>query len=382
MIKRKNKKKFKLESLIGIIIGVLFYIFIYRRGYEIGAKFADTLDKDFNIWIFMFKALISVLIGYYLTIIIHEGGHLLFGLLSGYKFLSFRVGNLTLVKYEENFKFKKFKIVGTGGQCLMDPPDFNENNFPYIIYNAGGGILNIISSIICFGLYYVVDIEFLRLSLICFSAFGIITALLNLIPLKIGGINNDGMNIVYLNKSKEARFSFYLQLKIEALLIKGKRLKDMPYEWFDLPKDLDLKNSINLARKILRGNYYLDKKDFNKAKEIYNEILKDEDILTFYKLELPCEVIFCELMTEGNRETIDKLYTKKLKKYIEKNGVMISKLRLQYAYYSLFEKDFNKATKVREKFNKTLKTYPSKAEILAEEEFMKMIDEKIALNKS
>ena len=42
--------------------------------------------------------LIAVLLVVYIQIIFHEAGHLVFGLLSGYRFVSFRVGSFTIVK--------------------------------------------------------------------------------------------------------------------------------------------------------------------------------------------------------------------------------------------------------------------------------------------
>ena len=52
-------------------------------------------------------ACVSLFISYLLIIIIHEAGHLVFGLLSGYKYLLFRVGSLTLIKRNNKFEFKK-----------------------------------------------------------------------------------------------------------------------------------------------------------------------------------------------------------------------------------------------------------------------------------
>ena len=40
------------------------------------------------------SCLIVLVVSYFLHIIIHESGHLLFGLFSGYQFVSFRVGSL------------------------------------------------------------------------------------------------------------------------------------------------------------------------------------------------------------------------------------------------------------------------------------------------
>ena len=67
-------------------------------------------------------AFVSIFISYLLIIIIHEAGHLVFGLLSGYKYLLFRVGSLILIKRNNKFEFKKMSIQGTAGQFVLMPP--------------------------------------------------------------------------------------------------------------------------------------------------------------------------------------------------------------------------------------------------------------------
>ena len=56
--------------------------------------------------------LISVLI----QIVIHEAGHLIFGLLSGYQFCSFRILILMWIRSEGRIRLKRLSIAGTGGQ--------------------------------------------------------------------------------------------------------------------------------------------------------------------------------------------------------------------------------------------------------------------------
>ena len=90
----------------------------------------------------------------YVQLIIHELGHLIFGLLSGYKFSSFRIGNLMLLKTGGKLKIKKLKIAGTAGQCLMSPPDMKDNKMPVIAYNLGGAILNLLSCLLFFIIYF------------------------------------------------------------------------------------------------------------------------------------------------------------------------------------------------------------------------------------
>ena len=68
----------------------------------------------------LFCAIVVMLIMFFIHIIIHEGGHLIFGWFSGYQFSSFRVGNIILVNNNGKLHLKKFSIPGTAGQCLME----------------------------------------------------------------------------------------------------------------------------------------------------------------------------------------------------------------------------------------------------------------------
>lgn len=47
-------------------------------------------------------SLACLILAVFVQIILHEGGHLIFGLATGYRFVSFRVGSLTLIKEKES----------------------------------------------------------------------------------------------------------------------------------------------------------------------------------------------------------------------------------------------------------------------------------------
>ena len=49
-----------------------------------------------------------------LQTIIHEGGHLVFGLLTGYRFCSFRIFNLMWIRGKEGIRFKRLSLAGAG----------------------------------------------------------------------------------------------------------------------------------------------------------------------------------------------------------------------------------------------------------------------------
>ena len=73
----------------------------------------------------------ALLLGaFLLQLILHEAGHLLFGLATGYRFASFRVGNLIWIKTDGGLRRGTYRLAGTAGQCLLFPPEPKEGNSP------------------------------------------------------------------------------------------------------------------------------------------------------------------------------------------------------------------------------------------------------------
>ncbi|MBO5413517.1 MAG: hypothetical protein J6A29_04410, partial [Clostridia bacterium] len=106
-MKKLNKDMIIAGLLTGLSLGTLLIIV------------DNTYMTNKNLELVIIIGFIAYLISSYLHTIIHEAGHLVFGLLSGYKFVSFRIGNIMLIKIKNKLKFKKFSLLGTAGQCLM-----------------------------------------------------------------------------------------------------------------------------------------------------------------------------------------------------------------------------------------------------------------------
>ena len=81
--KGNNKLSFLLPIIVGGVIGFIGAIYSIVSNIEL-----DSIFLDVGI------ILIFCLITFFLHLILHEGGHLIFGLLSNYEFVSFRVGSL------------------------------------------------------------------------------------------------------------------------------------------------------------------------------------------------------------------------------------------------------------------------------------------------
>lgn len=94
-MKEESYKRFKKASrgLLEIILaaGVGFGI-----GYLSNHFFPEM--SAYQIFFALPAIIFFTLLGYFIHIFLHEAGHLVFGLLSGYQFSSFRVGNAVLFK--------------------------------------------------------------------------------------------------------------------------------------------------------------------------------------------------------------------------------------------------------------------------------------------
>ena len=153
-MKKKNKKKNKKKWLSTFVGGLLGFA-VGAAGGLLMVKIADKNDsiRNGDMWTFVLNILImlgAIYASMFLHILVHEGGHLAFGLLTGYKFSSFRIGSRILLKTEQGFQWKKLHIPGTAGQCLLDPPELINGKMPYVLYNLGGVLMNFLVSLICF----------------------------------------------------------------------------------------------------------------------------------------------------------------------------------------------------------------------------------------
>lgn len=214
-------------------------------------------------------SLAGLLLGMYAALlfhtIVHEAGHLVFGLLTGYEFSSFRVGSFMWLKEDGALRVKRLSIAGTGGQCLMMPPDMQDGKIPVVLYNLGGSLLNILfGALFLAGCLLWNDIPFLSPLLFTFAAAGFILAMMNGIPMRMGTVDNDGYNAFALSKNKEAVEAFWVQLKVNGQFTRGIRLKDMPAEWFRVPTDEAMKNSMVAARGVAACNRLMDEKSLKK----------------------------------------------------------------------------------------------------------------------
>lgn len=372
----KKKKKIQWQQYIGVlffmmigaICGFLMITYIESTIGD-GADLSENLFTLVSLFVFMY-------VGFFLHIIIHEGGHLIFGKLSGYTLSSFRIGSFMWLKENDTICFRRFSLSGTGGQCLMAPPEMRDGKIPVILYNLGGSLMNVITGSIFFALHVVFS-EFAYLSIVflMFSIIGFASALMNGVPMRMGTVDNDGYNAWALNRNPDAMRAFWVQMKANERISKGVRLKDMPDEWFEMPTDDAMKNSLVATIGVFACNRLMDAHRFEEADALMTRLLcMDSGMVGLYRNLLICDQIFCELIGQKRDQRIRTKMSKDQKKFMKSMKTFPSVIRTEYAYALLWEKDLEKAEKIKERFEKCAKTYPYPSDIQSERELIEIAD--------
>ena len=378
MSEKAKKKKIVWQQYIAMVFCILIgavcgFLTVRYIGVDAGA------EKSFHEEIL---SLIGLLLGMYVAmlvqLIIHEAGHLVFGLFSGYKFSSFRIFGFMWVKEGDKIKLRRLSIAGTGGQCLMAPPDPVDGVIPLVLYNLGGSLMNIITAVIFLGLFFVfADIPFLSMVMLLSAVIGLIFAIMNGVPMRMGTVDNDGYNAFALTRNAEAMHSFWVQMKVNEQLAKGARLKDMPDEWFVVPSDKAMKNSMVVVMGVFACNRLMDAQQFEDADKLMAHILEIESSMVgLHRNMMICDRMYIELISGNRRDVLERMFTPEQKKFMKSMKNFPSVLRTEYVYALFAEQDAAKANRIKARFEKCAKTYPYPNDVQSERELMEIAEQR------
>ncbi len=368
-----------MKTLKNILPHLLYILLGGSCGIFMVSSFAGDLSNKLAFFGHIGLTALVLILAFFVQTVIHEGGHLVFGLLTGYKFQSFRIANFLFIKENGKLRVKLYSVPGTGGQCLMFPPEGREK-LPFRLYNLGGCLANLITGVLFLLGYYFLYPEYgFALFFGALGIFGIADTFLNGIPMKLNGIANDGYNTLGLSKSEEARRAFWIQLSVAGNVMNGLRFRDMPAEWFYLPDGKALESALICTVGVFKYSYDFDIHNLEEAERDIEYMLKAPGLLGLHKNELLCELLFLRVFFGAPEEDIDSLFTRELRKYLKATENYVARRRLWYAYHLLYKKDEAAAAKALAAFEESAKAFAYSADTLGEIETVEMIKEKAAL---
>lgn len=95
-----------------------------------------------------------------------------------------------------------------------------------------------------------------------------------------------------------------------------------------------------------------------------------------YRCLLTCDLLYCELLGDRNRETIETLHSKELVQFMKQMKMFSMVIRTEYAF-ALWEKDSEEAERLKKRFQKCAKSYPYAVDIELERGLMELAEESI-----
>ena len=371
MKRRKERNPVRWILLTGLV--VLFFTLGNRRD-----TFAYACALNGQIGAYYMVSTAALLMGIFGHSILHEAGHLVFGLLSGYRFSFFRIFSFMLMREDGRFILRRYAIPGTAGQCMMAPPPFRDGKMPVVLYNMGGCIINLLTSLMCFLLAGLAPrAGALEWSLWIWGVISLYAGLSNAIPqrLKVGA--NDGSNTCSLLQDTEARWAFWLTLEINHRILQGQSLTGMPAEWFAMPEQEQMKNAMIANRAVSYVGRLLEEGRTEEADILMAElIVGDNAIFLANKGLMQMNRLWLELMGQNRPEVVAQLRTNELKKTMKLLRKFPEVIRMEYALAVLVDHDPKKAKKCLDRFARVARKYAYRLTVEQERKAIQMVVDK------
>lgn len=318
--------------------------------------------------------LFAFLTAYFIQAFLGYVGQLLFGLLSGYRFLLFRISCFVWVSDGKRVRFMRDPAAVGFLRCTMAPPVRKNGGMPVALYKLGGVFMHLLSaSAAILGSWLFREMPMLSTWLLDFAAAGFYMALVNGAPIRNGAFSSEGYDAYYLHKNSAARRAFWILMEKVRLMAQGVRKKDMPVDWFPMPTMEQMRYKMEAQVALGTCDYLMDQHRFDEVERLLQTLWElDCEPVRLDWLNLYSDQIYCELMGQNRAVTLKPF----LERYpmdeesTRKTPAIV--LRTKYAYALLGKKDAAAAEKQRQALEKLAKNYPYTGEIARERELMRL----------
>lgn len=340
-------QKEKVYSIIGKILGMIPAVWWGVEAVKTKSICVSTFggNKAFTAVIL----LVCMAVCIYLQAIVHETGHLLAGILNDFRFVSFRIGNRMLIRDHGRLTIRTMKVKGTGGQCLMCPPDSETGDIDDVWYLLGGGLANLVLASIGMYLYGAVKVSGWSYAIFFQEAIaGLMFAIWNLFPMKTVDIANDGYNVFFSNQDRVSKRALYYLLTVNARLSKTDQIAEFGDDLYQKVAEFpyaDLTNPYQGNLYYLLIILHMSQGSYELAKQCAQRLAAQDGVLQLFQNEAKQYLLYDELTDACRKEEVDRLYqaTAQYRKSMDWNpytGLV------EYAYELLYHEDEARALSV------------------------------------
>lgn len=311
-----------------LTLGGLFFVTLFCN-----SRYSGQADPFLIIAMFIGFAIVC---GFICTLL-HELGHLFFGLKNKFAFLSFSVWFFKWWKPDGKMRFDFVSMKEEAGSTEFVPKGTENIEKRLKAMTFGGLMFSFLSMLLSLPAFLIADMP---LWLYClFSMFLPIGAFVffgNALPMVNEGARNDGAVLLGIKKEHDSTKVLINILKIHAELYSGKTPCEIDQSlYFDLPQLAE--DDINFITLLnLRYHYFLDKEDYENAKKTTSRLATLTDYMpnSVYNV-VKSDELFNACTFDRNDETADNLVSE-LDKYLNRVNTA-SNLRIKLAYILLDE---------------------------------------------
>jgi len=292
--------------------------------------------------------LVFFMIALLLHVFIHELGHVLFGKMSGYTLMAVSVLGFWSLRTDEGKKRIYMPIQGAMGGTISLPKDGYRNDTPYKMMIMGGVFMNVLLTVICF-IVLLTDVNALvNLTMTAAVVAGLFAITTNAIPVTMGFVVNDAMLLRMFNESDASKHcAYYAHMRTFAVL-KGSDPGEIR-----VPCELPYGNRLADTVRFFLAENAVMKKDYETAETGFADLLNNTEDGNVVSKLTKMYLILIRLIGNADREIVDSLYDKKMKKFVKAFAQTAhTALLLLVAYEKRFSAGENDVDKLVKRFNK------------------------------
>lgn len=273
-------------------------------------------------------------LAFLIHLILHEVGHFLGGLLTGWKLINLQIYHFALVRDKDRVRFRYLPAVNY--QCIMYPKSLETGA---ILYTIGGYLMNLFIGLIGFILLFITEKLLIWSYAWCFFGIGLVFYLIN------GAANtrricNDKACYLLIKKSENTKVCHNAQLMIAKGLNEGMTYQRISEELLCLNGDR-ADNDIEAYQAILEYYFHLEAINFIMMRKALDKMREDAAYCKEIADIIAIEQLYLELVArlEGiAAEPIDeRKYGCNISHYISEHGatgdVHIARIRAVYKAY-------------------------------------------------
>lgn len=286
-------------------------------------------DPPLPVGIFILVSSAALLLLFFLVrffaMLLHETGHLVCGLASGFRFSYLQVWPFRLSRLDGRFKLSLTRASDVG-LCGMFPP---EAPCSLWLYYLGGVLANGLGCLLGLAGFLCTPPQgFWHWVLLSFSLQNLALALINGLPLRFLSVDVDGLRVQCLLRSPFARQAQRDIYRVGALFYTT-RLRDMPEELFYLPQGAELQNRVSLYPGLNLVLRTLDQHRFAEAASLAGWLEAKAALSVYERFSLRDLQIYCALLAGADIRPYETPGQQKLlRRYLRSSPSVV---RTQYA---------------------------------------------------